>query len=69
MPVEYLTILHSLNQFVYVGHKCCEIAFWSDVVVAISRSLATFRLQYEDAYEYEFSVLSTRFKFERRKLS
>ena len=32
-------------------------------------SLATFRLQYEDDYEYEFSVLSTRFKFEGRKLS
>ena len=31
--------------------------------------LATFRLQYEDDYEYEFSVLSTRFRFGWRKLS
>ena len=31
--------------------------------------LATFRLQYEDDYEYEFSVLSTRFRFGGRKFS
>ena len=31
--------------------------------------LATFRLQYEDDYEYVFSVLSTRFKFGGRKFS
>ena len=31
--------------------------------------LATFRLQYQDDYRYEFSVLSTRFKFEGRKFS
>mgnify|MGYP007058634834 CR=1 FL=1 len=33
------------------------------------RALATFRLQYEDDYEYEFSVLSTRFRFGGRKFS
>ena len=27
------------------------------------------RLQYEDDYEYEFSVLSTRFRFDGRKFS
>ena len=27
-------------------------------------SLATFRLQYEDDYEFEFSILSTRFRLE-----
>ena len=32
------------------------------VVVVGSEGPATFRLQYEDDYEYEFSVLSTRFK-------
>ena len=32
-------------------------------------SLATFGLEYEDDYEYEFSVLSTRFRFEGRKFS
>ena len=31
--------------------------------------LGTFRLQYEDDYEYEFSVLSTRFRFGGRKFS
>ena len=31
--------------------------------------LATFRLQYEDDCEYEFSVLSTRFRFGGRKFS
>ena len=31
--------------------------------------IATFRLQYEDDYEYEFSVLSTRFRFGGPKLS
>ena len=31
--------------------------------------IATFRLQYEDDYEYEFSVLSTRFRFDGRKFS
>ena len=29
----------------------------------------TFRLQYEDDYEYEFAVLSTRFRFDGRKFS
>ena len=29
--------------------------------------LVTFRLQYEDDYMYEFSVLSTRFRFGGRK--
>ena len=33
------------------------------------KTLATFRLQYEDDYEYEFSVLSTRFRFGGRKFS
>ena len=28
-----------------------------------SVKIATFRLEYEDDYEYEFSVLSTRFRF------
>ena len=32
-------------------------------------TIATFRLQYEDDYEYEFSVLSTRFRFGGRNLS
>ena len=32
-------------------------------------SVATFRLEYEDDYEYEFSVLSTRFRFEGQKFS
>ena len=32
-------------------------------------TIATFRLQYEDDYEYEFSVLSTRFWFGGRKFS
>ena len=32
-------------------------------------TLATFRLQYEDDYDYEFSVLSTRFRFGWRKFS
>ena len=31
--------------------------------------IVTFRLQYEDDYEYEFSVLSTRFRFGGRKFS
>ena len=30
---------------------------------------ASFRLQYENDYEYEFSVLSTRSRFEWRKMS
>ena len=34
-----------------------------------NKKIATFRLQYEDDYEYKFSVLSTRSKFERRKFS
>ena len=33
------------------------------------RVIATFRLQYENDYEYEFSVLSTRFRFGGRKFS
>ena len=33
------------------------------------RYLATFRLEYEDDYEYKFSVLSTRFRFGGRKFS
>ena len=32
-------------------------------------TLATFRLQCEDDYEYEFSVLSTRYRFGGRKFS
>ena len=31
--------------------------------------IATFRLHYEDDYEHEFSVLSTRFRFGGRKFS
>ena len=31
--------------------------------------IATFRLQYKDDYEYEFSVLSTRFRFGGLKFS
>ena len=31
--------------------------------------LATFRLQYEDGYVYEFYMLNTRLKFEGRKFS
>ena len=36
---------------------------------SVAWTLATFRLQYEDEYEYEFSVLSTRFRFGGRKFS
>ena len=39
------------------------------LVGGMDLTAATFRLQYENDYEYEFSVLSTHFKFERRKLS
>ena len=35
---------------------------------ATTNMLATFRLQYEDDYQYEFSVLSTRFRFGGRRL-
>ena len=36
---------------------------------SVAWTLATFRLQNEDDYEYEFSVLSTRFRFGGRKFS
>ena len=32
-------------------------------------TVATFRLEYEDDYKYEFSVLSMRFRFGGRKFS
>ena len=35
----------------------------------INKKIATLRLQYKDDYEYEFSVLSMRFRFEGRKFS
>ena len=38
-------------------------------LVLVASELATVRLQYEDYYEYEFSVLSTRFRFGWRKCS
>ena len=38
-------------------------------VVVVDGLLATFRLQYEDDYEYEYSVLSTRFRFDGRNFS
>ena len=38
-------------------------------ISAYERKIATFRLQYEDDYEYEFSVLSMRFRFDGRKFS
>ena len=36
---------------------------------ATTNMLATFRLQYEDDYQYEFSVLSTGFRLGGRKFS
>ena len=34
-----------------------------------NRTIATFRLEYEDDYDYEFSVLSTRSRFGGREFS
>ena len=47
--------------------KCLHLA--QSVNVDLLMLIATFRLQYEDDYEYDFSVLSTRFRFGGRKLS
>ena len=52
----------SFNQSVH-----CFLAFFFAVAVVLVK-LATFGLQYEDDYEYEFSVLSMRFRFGGRKL-
>ena len=46
--------------------RSCSVNLWSAYMLFIQ---ATFRLQYEDDYEYEFSVLSTRFKFGRQIIS
>jgi len=42
-------------------------ALWWNVFTV--KALATYRLRYEDDYEYEFSVLTTRFRFGGRKFS
>ena len=44
--------------------SCGKVAWKETQVTGI---IATFRLQYEHDYEYEFSVLSTRFSFGGRK--
>ena len=50
--------------------------FYSTIIYLLLRDgvvrdeiIATFRLQYEDDYEYEFSVLSTRCRFKGRNFS
>ena len=43
--------------------------FGKNCRLVLSTRIAAFRLQYEDDYEYEFSVLSTRFRFGGRKFS
>ena len=43
--------------------------FGKNCRLILSTRIASFRLQYEDDYEYEFSVLSTRFRFGGRKFS
>ena len=45
--------------------KCAAIVTQVTIIVTIG----TFRLQYEDDYEYEFSVLRMRFRFGGRKFS
>ena len=51
-----------------IDTSCIELIL-KNLVSFISLDLiATFRLQYEDDFEYEFSVLSTHFKFEVRML-
>ena len=53
---------HSLNK------QICDVI--SAVIDVVAQApLATFRLEYEDQCEYEFSEQSTRFRFGGRKLS
>ena len=42
---------------------------WGSENLVSSELIATFRLECEDDYEYEFSVLSTRFRFGGREIS
>ena len=51
-------------------HKALRVLSLSQFAITTSHTpLATFRLQYEDDYEYDFSVLSTRCRFGGRKIS
>ena len=47
----------------------CSELYCASLTRPVFASLATFRLQCEDDYEYEFSLLNTRFRFGGRKFS
>ena len=50
------------NMFVKYILKIFLLSF-HEFISSWSEKIATFRLEYEDDHEYEFSVLSTRFRF------
>ena len=64
-------LIRAGKQLIHHHHLKCHFHSREKTLTTLYRDgiLATFRLQYEEDYEYEFSVLSTRFRFEGQKCS
>ena len=64
-------LIRAGKQLIHHHHLKCHFHSREKILTTLYRDgiLATFRLQYEDDYEYEFSVMSTRFRLEGRKCS